>query len=220
MSETMQLLKQLDTSTISDALDKLEINGQCFGIQSKNHTHKIVGRAFTVQYIKQENESGTVGDYIDDVEPGEVIVLANEGRMDCTVWGDILTSVAKRTNIAGTVIDGVNRDSSQSLALDYPIFSKGAYMRTGKGRVQVQQINEPVYISDVKVCPGDIIVGDSDGVVVIPVEKEAEVVAAALEIKKNEDLIRQSIEKGMRLDEARTRYNYHELQNKGDLSND
>jgi len=212
MEKIVADFKNLDTSTISDALDKLGLVGQCLGIKSINLQWKISGRAFTIKYGPVDIEKGTVGDYIDDVNPGDVIVLDNQGRLDCTVWGDILTGVAKRRGIAGTVIDGVCRDSNRSLELDYPIFSANRYMRTGKDRVQVDAIGGAVSIANVRVRAGDIIVGDADGVIVIPKEFEEQVLAIALEIEAVEDKIREAAEKGMRLDEVRKQFRYHSLQ--------
>ena len=70
----------------------------------------MAGRAWTLLYGPAANPPGTVGDYIDDVPPGSVIVLDNGGRDNATVWGDILTEIAQRRGIAGTVIDGMCRD--------------------------------------------------------------------------------------------------------------
>ena len=77
----------------------------------------------------------SVGDYIDDVPTGAVVVIDNGGRLDATVWGDILTTVAHRDGVAGTVIDGVCRDVGRSIELGYPIFARANTMRTGKDRV-------------------------------------------------------------------------------------
>ena len=215
MRDLIEEFKKIDTSTISDALDKLGLIGQCLGIKSINPAWKIAGRAFTVKYGPLDIQKGTVGDYIDDVSPGDVAVLDNQGRLDCTVWGDILTGVAKRRGIAGTVIDGVCRDTNRSLELDYPMFSISRYMRTGKDRVQVDAVGGPVSIANVRVRQGDIIIGDADGVVVVPKEYEEKVLATALEIEAAEYQIRAATEKGMRLDEARKQFNYHSLQTKG-----
>lgn len=215
MSELVLALKKIDTSTISDALDKLGIAGQCLGIKAINPNWKIAGRAFTVKYgpVDPVNK-GTVGDYIDDVTPGDIVVLDNQGHLDCTVWGDILTSVAKRRGIGGTIIDGVCRDTNRSLELEYPVFSIGRYMRTGKERVQVDAIGEPISIANVRVRQGDIVVGDADGVVVVPQEHAEKVLQIAREIEAAEDQIRVATEKGMRLDEVRRQFHYHSLQTK------
>jgi len=160
--------------------------------------------------------SGTVGDYIDEVVPGSVIVLDNGGRANATVWGDILTSVAARRGIAGTVIDGACRDTRLARELGYPIFSRSYSMRTGKDRVQVEAMNGPVNIGDARVYPGDILRGDADGVLVIPREHEDAVLAAAEEIHAAEERIREACRSGMRLDAARSQFNYHRLQTRRD----
>ena len=87
--------------------------------------------------------------------PGDVVVLDNAGRLDCTVWGDILTAVSHRRGIGGTVIHGVCRDVSRALELGYPIFSRGRYMRTGKDRVEVESMQAPISLGEVQVRQDD-----------------------------------------------------------------
>jgi 4-hydroxy-4-methyl-2-oxoglutarate aldolase len=196
------------TTTLSDAMDRLGIAGQALGIAPLDRRFRMAGRAFTVRTIPVAVVSGTVGDYIDDVPPGSVVVLDNGGRLDATVWGDILTIMAHRMGLAGTVIHGVCRDAARSLELGYPIYSRGVTMRTGRGRVQADGFQLPVSLGEVRVEPGDIVVGDGDGVVVIPRDREQEVLAVSREIGESEDRIRQEIEQGSRLDEARKRHRY------------
>src|SRR3954470_4468127 len=85
---------KLDTTSLSDAMDRLGIAGQCLNIKPLDPKFRLAGRAFTILYGPSGKPSGTVGDYIDDVKPGEVVVLDNGGRENATVWGDILTEVA------------------------------------------------------------------------------------------------------------------------------
>jgi 4-hydroxy-4-methyl-2-oxoglutarate aldolase len=212
LDELVEQFKRHSTTTLSDAMDRLGIVGQAFGIAPLDRGFKLAGRAFTVRTIPVAVASGTVGDYIDDVPPGSIVVLDNGGRLDATVWGDILTTVAHRRGIGGTVIHGVLRDASRSLELAYPIFSRGVYMRTGKGRVQADAYQVPVSLGEVRVEPEDMLVGDSDGVVVIPRAREAEVLAVSSEINEAEERIRQEIEAGSRLDEARRKHRYFQLQ--------
>jgi 4-hydroxy-4-methyl-2-oxoglutarate aldolase len=202
----------LSTTAVSDALDRLGIAGQAEGIKPLDCSFRMVGRAFTIRYQPVDVNGGTVGDYIDDVPPGAVVALDNAGRLDATVWGDLLTTVAHARGLAGTVIDGVCRDSSRSLELGYPIFSRSSYMRTGKDRVQVAAVGDPVTIGRVRVRPDDIIVADADGVVVVPSERAAEVLEAAQDIERAEQGIRALILAGRRLDEARVEFGYHGLQ--------
>lgn len=203
---------KLDTATLSDALDRCSLNGQCYKIKPRSSDFRMTGRAWTLRYGPAGQPAGTVGDYIDDVEPGQVVVLDNSGREDATVWGDILTEIAHRKGIAGTLIDGVNRDVSLCLKLGYPVYSRDAWMRTGKDRVQVEATQIPVEIGGVRVCPGDLICGDADGVVVIPRDQEDKVLELSEQIQEAEDAIRNSVRAGMSLREARVQYGYHQLQ--------
>jgi regulator of RNase E activity RraA len=202
----------LDTTSISDALDRLGIAGQCLNIKPLDHTFRLTGRAFTILYGPAGKPAGTVGDYIDDVEPGSIVVLDNSGRENATVWGDILTWVAHRRGIAGTVIDGACRDTSLCRELIYPIYSRSYSMRTGKDRVQVEAMNVAVNIGDARVAPGDLLRGDADGVLVIPREHEDAVLAAAEEIDAIEQQIRKLIDEGKSLTDARQQLGYHQLQ--------
>jgi regulator of RNase E activity RraA len=206
---------KLDTATLSDALDRHGIAGQCNRIKPRSAEFRMTGRAWTLLYGPAGNPPGTVGDYIDEVAAGSVIVLANGGREDVTVWGDILTEVAHHKGIAGSLIDGINRDVALALELKYPIFSRDNWMRTGKDRVQVEATQVPVSIGNARVVPGDLVRGDADGVVVIPKEFEDKVLASAEEIQHAEDAIRTSVRAGMSLREAREKHRYHSLQTRG-----
>ena len=205
---------RLDTATLSDALDRLGIAGQCHGVRPRDAKFRMTGRAYTVLYGPASTPPGTVGDYIDEVPAGSVLVLDNSGREDATVWGDILTELAHRKGVAGTVIDGINRDVALCLELNYPVYSRGVWMRTGKDRVQVEACSVPVNIGQARVCPGDILRGDADGVVAIPRRHEEKVLAAAEEIHAAEEAIRAAVRGGMSIAAARGRFRYHQLQSK------
>jgi len=204
----------LSTATISDALDRFGLRGGCEGILPIVPGTKMAGSAFTVRYVPVGEVKGTFGDYTDLAQSGDVIVLDNNGRMDCSVWGDILTMTAKLKGISGTVIDGVCRDVTNILREQYPVFSRGRFMMTGKGRVMVEAMNVTVSIGKVQVKPGDILVGDDSGVVVIPREKALEILEVAMNIEKAENLIEDAVRKGLSLKEAREKYRYHSLQSK------
>jgi 4-hydroxy-4-methyl-2-oxoglutarate aldolase len=206
--------RKLDATALSDAMDRLGIAGQCLGIKPLDHSFRSAGRAFTILYGPAGKPPGTVGDFIDDIPPGSVVVIDNGGRENATVWGDIMTMVAHRRGLAGTVIDGACRDTHLALSLGYPIFSRSYSMRTGKDRVQLEGVNTPVNIGDARINPGDIVRGDSDGVVVIPREHEDAVLSAAEEIDAKEEQIRRFVQDGMTLSEARRQIGYHHLQTK------
>jgi regulator of RNase E activity RraA len=175
---------------------------------------RLIGRAWTLRYGPVGSDGGSVGDYIDDLEPGTVVALDNQGRIDATVWGDLLTSTAARRNIAGTVIDGVCRDIDRAIELNYPIFSRGNWMRTGKDRVRVEAAGAPVIIGGARVETGDWLRGDGDGIVVVPASRALIVVEVAREVHEAEEHIRRAIDRGEPLRKARADHGYHSLQTK------
>jgi len=203
---------RLDCAALSDALDRLAIVGQCYKIRPCDPGFRMAGRAYTVLYESADDKQGNVGEFIDDVAPGSVIVIDNQGRDDVGTWGNILTEMAHRRGMAGTVIDGNNRDVALCRELGYPIFSRDTWMRTGKGRIRLKALQVPVTIGSVKVCPGDIVRGDADGVVVLPQAQVPKLLDIAEDITQKESRLRDDIRDGVRLDEARQRYDYHELQ--------
>jgi len=213
--ELVALFDGLDTPGVSDALDKLGLHGQAQGVMPlADYTRTVVGPAFTVKYVPAAHPAGTVGDFIDDVAAGDVIVIDNDGRTDCTVWGDIMTQYAGQRGIAGTVIDGVCRDVRKALDDDYPIFSVGRFMRTGKDRVQVEAINTTVAIGTVRVAARDIVVADANGVVIVPRGRARDVADAARRIDAVESRIRDQISQGKTLGQARAELGYHTLQSR------
>lgn len=211
--KAVERARKHDCATLSDAMDRLGIEGVCRGIKPRSPGFRLAGRAYTLRYGPVDPiNPGNVGDYIDDLEPGQVVVLDNQGREDCTVWGDILTQVAHTKGIAGTVIDGPCRDIHLCLELGYPVFSRSFSMKTGKDRVQVDAVQIPVSIGGARVRPGDILIGNDDGVVVLPREREEEILDIADEIEAAESQIRNAVVSGMSLREARQKFRYHSLQ--------
>jgi regulator of RNase E activity RraA len=213
--ELCDLFSGLDTPGISDALDKLGIPGQCFDIAPlNNYDRVIIGPAFTVKYESATTPAGSVGDFLDDVAAGDVVVIDNVGRTDCTVWGDIMTQYAGIKKIGATVINGVCRDVSKAIGDDYPIFSKGRFMRTGKDRVQIESVNATVSVGQARVSARDIVIADANGVVVVPRGRASEVASVAREIEDKEQRIREQIADGKTLGQARAALGYHTLQRK------
>ncbi|ATF92304.1 Putative regulator of ribonuclease activity [Cedecea neteri] len=205
--------RQLTTPEISDALDYFSLPGSLLGIKHIAGKQTLAGLAWTVRYVALDNDApGTVGDFIDRVNAGDVVVIDNAGRQDCTVWGGILSQLAAQKGIAGTVINGVCRDTAEANEAAYPLFAVGRYMRTGKDRVQVGAVCEPVSISGVLIKQGDLVVADIDGVVIVPQKHIEAVVDRALSMQKIEREIINDALKGMTLSEARKKHHYHQLQ--------
>ena len=208
-----QQAKTLSTAEISDALDAFDLPGSVLGIQSVAGPEKLFGFAFTIRFAPiDRDQPGTVGDFIDTLTPGTVVVLDNGGRLDCTVWGGILSRLAAHKGMGGTVVHGVCRDTSEAVEAGYPLYANGKFMRTGKDRVQVEAFEQPVKLGDVRVVPGDLIVGDADGIVVVAQSRIQDVLTKALQTREIEEKILAAALNGMALSAARQQFNYHTLQ--------
>lgn len=215
-SRRLRDLAALGCTELSDAMDRLGIPGQCLGILTQTEVADLAGRAFTVRYGPVGQVPGSVGDYIDELGEDDVVVLDNQGRLDATVWGDLLTLTATRNKVAGTVIDGVCRDVDRARQLGYPIHARGRWMRTGKDRVQVEATGCPVTVGGVRIENGDFLRGDGDGVVSIPAARIDEVLEVAAVIRATEARIRDAVTGGSALRDARAAVGYHTLQTRRD----
>lgn len=190
----------LSTTTISDAMNEMNLSGGLLGIDALVSNTHICGQAFTIHYAPDDKKNCAIKHvFIDDVKAGEVVVIDNEGRMDCSVWGDIMSYYGSKHNIVGTILNGVCRDINLIRQLKYPVYAKGTYMATGLHKVCVDKINESVNISGILVQPGDIICGDSDGVVVVPFDKAVDILKIAKIIVKREHEIFAKIDAGLPL---------------------
>ncbi|WP_024676432.1 MULTISPECIES: RraA family protein [Pseudomonas syringae group] len=202
--------EHLDTASLSDALDSLGIDGGLPGIASQVPGTRCVGIAFTVQYQPVDTSEGFRGaaNYIDQVPSGSVIVSSNSGRHDCTVWGDIMTHFALANGIKGTVIDGVARDIDTVINCNYPLFSRGRFMQSAKNRTQLKAVQVPLVIDGITIRPGDLMVCDGSGCVVVPQQLAAEVVRRARAVEQTERRIIEAISSGSTLEQARMTYRY------------
>nr|ACG70816.1 demethylmenaquinone methyltransferase-like protein [Streptomyces fradiae] len=205
-------LVSADTAAVSDALDMLRLDGCLPGLLHFSGHGFVAGPAFTVRYGPVgEDESGPAGDFIDDVPAGAVVVVANSGRTDATVWGDVLSRVARHRGVAGTVIDGVCRDIGGSRAVDHPVWARGVFMRSGKNRVRLREVGGVVRVGDVRVFPGDLVCADESGVVVVPRERATEVGRLVADIRDREERIVAAVLAGQPLAAARQDFGYHQL---------
>jgi regulator of RNase E activity RraA len=212
MNLIYQQLSEFDTAELSDALDACGIEGTLLGIKPIISGLKLVGSAFTVKYLpyneKFSSEYKNAGNYIDDVPSNSVVVIDNAGKLDCTTWGDILTQFSLIRKISGTIVYGAIRDVQFAREAKYPLFASSIYMRSGKNRVYKFAQQCELLIEGVKIRPEDIIVGDDNGVIVIPKENLENVIEKAKNIKITEENIVNAIKSGSKLEEARKRYRY------------
>ena len=211
-SDIAARLKAIPTASISDAMDSLGIHGTLHGLAPLTYDFRVGGPAFTVQYEPAGAERGSVGDFLDDVPPGAVVLIDNHARTDVTVWGGIMTEIAAARGVGGTVINGVCRDLNAALRQNYPLFSRGRFMRTGKDRVRLVAVNAPVTINDVEISPLDIICGDADGALAVPAARAEEIAEIAERIEDVESRIIEAVKAGSTLVQARADLGYHDLQ--------
>lgn len=148
---------------------------------------KIAGRAITVRL--PDGENGAVLQAIRAAQPGDILVIDAKGNTNRAVAGDFVISLAKGIGVQGFVVDGVIRDIAAIRELDFPVFSLGTTVAAGN-KHGGGKVNVPVSIGGVPVQPGDYIIGDVDGVIVVP-QADAEAIAEGAEAKVVKDEVRE-----------------------------
>lgn len=205
----LEKLQQVSTTCISDAMDYFNLNGCISGIRPLSATMRTVGIAFTIKYVEDDQNSlAPTANYADLVDEHSVIVVDNSARNHCTVWGGMLTLSAMNSGARGAIIHGCCRDADEIVDFNFPTFSAGVFMRTGKGRVKVEKIQAPVVIDGIVVNPGDLICADLHGVVVVPKEYIEKVSNLAIAISENDEKIMKLLKKGVSLAKAKQQYSY------------
>jgi 4-hydroxy-4-methyl-2-oxoglutarate aldolase len=175
----------IPTTCVSDAMDGL--NNLHPSIKPLKEEYKVVGRAFTVKIPVGDNLA--VLKAIREAKPGAVLVVDAKGDEYRAIAGDFVVGMMQTMGIAGLVVDGVIRDIAGIKALNFPVFSKGTTV-AASGKAGVGEVNVPISCGGMAVRPGDIIIGDADGVVVVPQEIEQAVLEKAL-AKLKKDQIRE-----------------------------
>jgi 4-hydroxy-4-methyl-2-oxoglutarate aldolase len=172
----------------------------------------LCGRARTALYMDVydappgENPYELEIQLVDDLRPGEVPMFScgNSGRI--APWGELLSTAARARGAAGVVMDGLTRDIRAIREMKFPVFAGGIGPLDSKGRGKVMAIDVPVDVGGARVCPGDLVFGDADGVVVVPRAVEDAVVAAALAKVTGENDTREALSKGEKLAEVFRRH--------------
>lgn len=213
--EMRERFEKLSSTNLSDAMDALGLKGATHGIRPMvERWRKIVGPAVTMRMTAagltpQKTHLGM--NAIAAAEPGDVIVIDNAGRMDTSCWGGILANAAKVKGVAGTVIDGCCRDLDDCIDADYTVYARGTVVCTARGRVIEESTNQMIQFGGVQVRPGDIVMGDSSGVVIVPQEHVDEVLSKAEQLwQKEEDMIAE-IRSGADILEVDAKYNYNKM---------
>ena len=197
------------TPTVSDILDSLGVAGAI----PANHLRPlipgkcVVGPALTVRYCTEQlhplkgilsGEKAKLGDRdaYAVAQPGDVVIMDNGGRADVSSMGGLSALYALRAGIAGCIVDGGVRDVSVLRELGLPIWSRGMTPIAGKLRVETVEINGPVTCAGVRVCPGDLVMADDSGVVIIPARLIEDVLRKAKEVETTEFRLVEAIRAG------------------------
>jgi regulator of RNase E activity RraA len=205
MSDTQQTallaeLARFDTCAISDALDSHGLPGATTGIRPLwDVPDRIAGRARTVT-AGPRPQSGPAAHIaasaVDAGEPGDILVIANGGRLDVSCWGGILTVAAGEHGIGAVVVDGACRDITESAELGFPVFGRAVVPVSARGRIVQLAAGEPVDVAGVTVRQGDYVLADRNGVVFVPADRIAEVLAMAARIAEREQEMAAAVRAG------------------------
>lgn len=201
----------LYTAVIGDILDTLGRVHQFLPPQIRplKPEMRIAGRAMPVLvgtvYGLPKKPFGYLTEALDQLEPGEVYI-APRTVAPAAMWGEILTATSQQRGAVGAVVDGYHRDTRQVLERGFPVFSHGNYAVDSSVRTTVDDFRVSVEVGGVRVNPGDLIVGDIDGVLVVPRDVEAEVIERAFEKASTENVVCKMIDAGMGATEAFAKY--------------
>lgn len=207
--------ENLSTTNVSDALDAIGIKGATFGIRPLSpEWSKAVGRAVTVKMtaagpVKGKHHLGVKA--IDVAEEGDIIIIDNGGRLDVSCWGGILANGAKTKGVSAVVIDGVCRDLDDCIEINFPVYARGTVVATARGRGMEENTNVLIQFGGIQVSPGDIILADRSGVVIVPWGSVDEVLEKAEVLFQKEENMIKEIREGKSMLEVDIKYNYENM---------
>ncbi len=205
-------LDLLTSAVLADVLDSLGHRSGALppSVRPLRPGWKLFGRAATLSAIPVAAEPASPYavelECVDALRPGEVLVATTHGDRGSAVWGELLSTAARARGAAGAVIDGMTRDATRILAMDFPVFAAGFSPLDSKGRLAGVSHGQPVRVGDCVVRPGDWVLGDLDGVVVVPAELAGRTFARALEKVSGEDRVREELARGRSAREVFAQY--------------
>lgn len=206
--------KELYTAVVGDIMDKLGLLHQFLPPQIKplKDDSFVVGRAMPVLEADVFSDAsihnpvlnksfGLMLEALDDLKKNEVYICTGASPT-YALWGELMSARAKILGAAGAVVDGYSRDTHGILKIGFPTFSYGRYAQDQAPRGKVIDFRVPLEIKGVRVNPGDIVLGDIDGVCIVPKAAEEEVFRLAIEKARGEKIVQKKIEEGMSAKEA------------------
>ncbi|HIJ55616.1 MAG TPA: RraA family protein [Deltaproteobacteria bacterium] len=203
--QVVEGFRSICTSTIADLLDEMGLKGIMYGIRPVEPGARMVGPAVTIKEVSGDvgtytDSDFSIGTVIESAESGDILVFDNAGK-EISTWGGLATTAAKERGIAGAVIDGGCRDADDTIEMGFPIFSRHITPTPARTRIKILEINGVVLCGSTRVCPGDIIVADRTGVVVVPRQKANDILKRANAFEKAETEFVESLKKGKTFNE-------------------
>jgi regulator of RNase E activity RraA len=204
--------QQFYSAVVCDALDALGFPRQSPRVALRPMTTQsvLIGRAKTTLWAEMAHPDPHPYDLelkaVDSCRPDDVLIAAAGGSMRSGLWGELLSTAARRAGCVGAIVDGAVRDVAKMTAMGFPVWARGTSPYDSKDRNRVIDVDVPVEIDGVRISPGDLIVADIDGIVVVPRDVEAEVVRRAWEKVNAENTVRDAIAGGMTATAAFKKY--------------
>lgn len=198
----LERLGRLHTALVSDVLDALghRVGVLDFRIRALTSPRPLVGRAFTLESAPIDEPEEVPYEQLlaafRHLSPGDVVVLATNGELTSGIWGELLATAARARGATGAVTDGLTRDVVQLEEMGFPVFARGPSPVDSAGRQAVHAFGEAVLCGGVEVRPGDLVLGDAMGVVVLPAALADEAVRRAEEKASGENVVRGELESG------------------------
>jgi len=210
---TLDMMREsLFAAVVCDALDAMGYHGQSPRVQLRPYTSHgvLVGRCKTTLWVDiasgEPNPHEGEMTAVDGCQPDDVLIAAAGGSMRAAIWGELFSMGACNRGCVGVIIDGAVRDVRQMRAMGFPVWARGTVVYDDVGRRRVVEVDVPVEIDGVRFFPGNLVIADEDGVVVVPAEIEDEVIRRAWEKVHAENISRDAIKAGMKLTEAWEKY--------------
>lgn len=191
------------SALVSDALDGLGYRDQCLHpeIRAQSQGLIVIGRAFPVTVVRVDDvpDIPYVGllKALDDIGPGDIYMISSDGAPDVALFGELLSTIAVARGAVGAICDGYVRDQAKIRALGFPVFARGTVPLDIHGRFEVTGHNTAITVGGIEITPGDLVIGDDDGVVVVPRAAEEEVITLAQAKAHAEDGFKQDVAGGV-----------------------
>ncbi len=210
---TLEMIRQhLSCAVVCDALDGLGLRHQCPRVPIRPLTTStlLAGRCKTTLWADMAHEDPRPYELelraVDECNPDDVLLAAAGGSMRSGIWGELLSTAARNRGCVGAIVDGAVRDLAVMRRMGFAVFARGVCPYDSKNRQRVVDLDVVVEIDGVRFCPGDLVLADEDGVVVVPREAEAEAIGRAWDKVHAENVVRDAIRAGMKAGDVFRKY--------------